>query len=101
LEKVLNRCEEKNLVLTWEKYHFMETNDIVLGHIVSSTRIEVDESKIELIANLPTPKSIKDVRSFLGHTGFYRRFIKDFSVISKPLCNLLTKDNVFEWTEHC
>jgi hypothetical protein len=101
LEKVLNRCEEKNLVLNWEKCHFMETNDIVLGHIVSSTRIEVDESKIELIANLPTPKSIKDVRSFLGHTGFYRRFIKDFSVISKPLCNLLTKDNVFEWTEHC
>ena len=79
----------------------METNDIVLGHIVSSTRIEVDESKIELIANLPTPKSIKDVRSFLGHTGFYRRFIKDFSVISKPLSNFLTKDNIFEWTEHC
>ena len=41
------------------------------------------------------------LRSFLGHASFYRRFIKDFSVISKPLCNLLTKDNVFEWTEHC
>jgi len=50
---------------------------------------------------LPTPKSIKDVRSFLGHAGFYRRFIKDFSVISKPLCNLLTKENVFEWIEQC
>jgi len=50
---------------------------------------------------LPTPKFVKDVRSFLGHAGFYRNFIKDFSVISKPLCNLLTKDNVFEWTEHC
>ena len=59
------------------------------------------KSKIELIANLPTPKSVKDVRSFLGHAGFYRRFIKDFSVISKPLSNLLTKDNIFEWTEHC
>jgi hypothetical protein len=79
----------------------METNDIVLGHIVSSKEIEVDKSKIELTANLPTPKSIKDVRSFLGHAGFYRRFIKDFSVISKPLCNLLTKENVFEWTEQC
>ena len=95
LEKVLNRCKEKNLVLNWEKYHFMVTNDIVLGHIVSSTGIEVDKSKIELIANLPTPKSVKDVRSFLGHAGFYRRFIKDFSVISKPLSNLLTKDNIF------
>jgi hypothetical protein len=50
---------------------------------------------------LPTPKSVKDVRSFLGLVSFYRRFIKDFSVISKPLCNLLIKDNVFEWTEHC
>ncbi|KAL3609128.1 hypothetical protein D5086_000148 [Populus alba] len=101
LEKVLSRCEEKNLVLNWKKCHFMVTNGIVLGHIVSSKGIEVDKSKIELIANLPTPKSVKDVRSFLGHDGFYRRFIKDFSVISKPLSNLLTKDNIFEWTEHC
>jgi hypothetical protein len=101
LEKVLSRCEEKNHVLNWEKYHFMVTNGIVLGHIVSSKGFEVDKSKIELIANLPTPKSIKDVRSFLGHVGFYRRFIKDFSVIFKPLSNLLTKDNIFEWTEHC
>ena len=72
----------------------MVTNGIVLGHIVSSKGIEVDKSKIELIANLLIPKSIKDVRSFLGQAGFYRRFIKDFSVISKPLCNLLTKKNV-------
>ena len=97
----MNRCEEKNLVLNWEKYHFMITNGIVLGHVVSSKGIEVDKSKIELISNLPTPKSVKDIRSFLGHAGFYRRFIKDFSVISKPLCNLLTKENVFKWTEQC
>jgi hypothetical protein len=70
----------------------MVTNGIVLGYIVSSKRIEVDKSKIELIVNLPTPKSIKDVRSFLRHASFYRRFIKDFSVIFKPLSNLLTKD---------
>jgi hypothetical protein len=101
LEKVLNRCEEKNLILNWGKCHFMVTNGIVLGHIISSKGIDVDKSKIELIVNLPTPKSIKDVRSFLRHVGFYRRFIKDFSVISKPLSNLLTKDNIFEWTEHC
>jgi len=101
LEKILNRCEEKNLVLNLGKYHFMVTNSIVLGYIVSLKGIEVDKSKIELIANLPTPKSVKDVRLFLGHAGFYRRFIKDFSVISKSLCNLLTMDNVFEWTEHC
>jgi len=101
LEKVLGKCEEKNLVLNWEKYHFIVTNNIVLGDIVSSTGIEVDKSKIELIANLPTPKSIKDVRLFLGHASLYRKFIKDFSVITKPVCNLLTKDNVFKWTEYC
>jgi hypothetical protein len=64
LEKVVNMCEEKNLVLNWEKCHFMVTNDIVLGHIVSSTGIEVDKSKIKLIANLPTPKSVKMLDHF-------------------------------------
>ena len=65
LQEVLTRCEEKNLLLNWEKCHFMVTKGIVLGHIVSSKGIEVDKAKIELIANLPTPKTIKDVRSFL------------------------------------
>ena len=101
LKMVLTRCEEKNLVLNWEKCHFMVRNGIVLGHIVSSKGIEVDKSKIELISHLPTPKSVKDIRSFLGHAGFYRRFIKDFSTISRPLCNLLSKDIIFEWTEKC
>ena len=79
----------------------MVTTGIVLGHIISSEGIEVDKSKIELITNLPTPKTVKEIRSFLGHASFYRRFIKDFSIISKPLCNLLTKDTIFEWTENC
>ena len=61
----------------------------------------MDKAKIELIANLPTPKTIKDVRSFLGHAGFYRRFIKDFSFISRPMCNLQTNDTPFEWTQAC
>jgi hypothetical protein len=65
----------------------MVTNTIILDHIVSSTWIEVEKSKIELVANLPIPKYVNDIRSFLRHAGFYRRFIKDFSVIFKPLCN--------------
>uniref|UniRef100_A0A2N9IRI2 Reverse transcriptase RNase H-like domain-containing protein n=1 Tax=Fagus sylvatica TaxID=28930 RepID=A0A2N9IRI2_FAGSY len=76
--KVLARCEEKNLVLNWEKCHFMVTSGIVLGHIVSSRGIEVDKSKIELISKLPTPKTVKDVRSFLGHAGFYRSMSRSF-----------------------
>jgi hypothetical protein len=101
LGKVLARCEEKNLVLNWEKCHFMVSSGIVLGHIVSSKGIEVDKSKIELITKLPTLKTIKDVRSFLGHAGFYRRFIEGFSSIAKPLCKLLLKDTLFDWTEAC
>ena len=67
LRKVLERCQEKNLVLNWEKCHFMVTQGIVLGHIVSKNGIEVDKAKVELIFNLPTPKCVRDIRSFLGH----------------------------------
>ena len=101
LQLVLTRCEEKNLVLNWEKCHFMVQKGIVLGHIISSNGIEVDKAKIDLIANLPAPISVRNIRSFLGHAGFYRRFIKDFSHISRPLCNLLQKDTPFEWTNDC
>ena len=101
LRRVLERCKEKNLVLNWEKCHFMVTQGIVLGHIVSREGIEVDKAKVELISNLPTPKCVKDIRSFLGHAGFYRRFIRDFSAIACLLCNLLAKDVTFEWSQAC
>ncbi|RVW62451.1 Retrovirus-related Pol polyprotein from transposon 17.6 [Vitis vinifera] len=73
LEDVLKRCIEKDLVLNWEKCHFM----------------------------LPPPTNVKGIRQFLGHAGFYRRFIKDFSKIAKPLCELLVKDAKFEWDDKC
>ena len=75
---VLKRCQETNLVLNWEKCHFMVTEGIVLGHKVSNQGIEVDRAKVELIEKLPPPSDVKAIRSFLGHIGFYRRFIKDF-----------------------
>ena len=77
------------------------TQGIVLGHIVSKNGIEVDKAKVELISNLPTPKCVRDIRSFLGHAGFYRRFIKDFSAIARPLCTLLAKDVPFAWSQAC
>ena len=101
LRRVLEICKEKNLVLNWEKCHFMVTQGIVLGHIVSRKGIEVDKAKVELISNLPTPKCVKDIRSFLGHARFYRRFIRDFSAIARPLCNFLAKDVTFEWSQAC
>ena len=70
LETVLHRCIEKNLVLNWEKCHFMVNQGIVLGHIISEKGIEVDKAKIDLISKLPSPTNIKIVRQFLGHAGF-------------------------------
>ncbi|XP_073060025.1 uncharacterized protein [Primulina eburnea] len=101
LNLVLIRCEESNLVLNWEKCHFMVQEGIVLGHKVSENGIEVDKAKVEVIKNLPPPSSIKGVRSFLGHAGFYRRFIKDFSKIVKPLSSLLMKDVEFNFDSTC
>ncbi|RVW21482.1 Retrovirus-related Pol polyprotein from transposon opus [Vitis vinifera] len=77
------------------------TSGIVLGHIISKKGIEVDKAKVELIVKLPSPTTVKGVRQFLGHAGFYRRFIKDFSKLSKPLCELLVKDAKFVWDEIC
>ena len=100
LDRVLQRCQE-DLVLNWEKYHFMVQEGIVLGHLVSERGIEVDKAKIEVIEQLPPPVNVKDIRSFLGHAGFYRRFIKDFSQTARPLTSLLAKDAPFEFTNEC
>ena len=77
----------------------MVKKGIVLGHVISSDSIEVDKAKIDLIANLPLPTCVKDVRSFLGHAAFYRRFIQDFSKIAKSLSSLLVKDVPFHFSE--
>ncbi|KAJ9561834.1 hypothetical protein OSB04_006994 [Centaurea solstitialis] len=101
LDRVLARCEESHLVLNWEKCHFMVRIGIVLGHKISKDCLEVDKAKIDTISKLPPPTNIKGVRSFLGHAGFYRRFIKDFSKITRPLTKLLEKDSPFIFDEGC
>jgi hypothetical protein len=101
LTLVLVRCKEKNLVLNWKKCHFMVKQGIVLGHVISQRGIEVDKAKVDLISNLPPLRTVKDVRSFLGHTGFYRRLIQDFSKIARPLCKLLVKETPFIFYEEC
>ena len=79
----------------------MVQEGIVLGHRISARGIEVDKAKIEAIEKLPPPSSVKGIRSFLGHAGFYRRFIKDFSQIAKPLSSLLVQGTSFDFDEQC
>jgi len=96
--KVLQRCREINLSLSNEKFNIIMNEGIVLGHHLSLRGIEVDKNKVKIIALLPTPLKPKDIRIFLGHEGFYMKFIKDFSKISSPLFTLLSKDVYYCWT---
>ena len=76
-------------MLNWEKCHFMVEDEIVLGHKIFEKGIEVDKAKIEVMMSQQPPTSVKGIRSFLGHAGYYRIFIKDFSIIARPLTRLL------------
>ena len=99
LGTVLHRCQDKNLALNWEKFNFMVTKGIVLGHMISAAGLEVDQAKVSIIKNLMPPTTVKGIRIFLGHASFYRRFIRDFSKIARPLCRLLEKDAKFKFDE--
>ncbi|GJY65892.1 reverse transcriptase domain-containing protein [Tanacetum coccineum] len=101
LDRMLKRCEDTKLALNWEKSHFMVKEGIVLGHKISRKGIEVDKAKVDVISKLPHPTTVKGIRSFLGHAGFYRRFIKDFSKISRPMTHLLEKNTPFIFLEDC
>jgi len=78
-----------------------KTHGIVFSHEMSRKRIEVDKANIDVIAKLSMPKCVKDIRSFLGHTDFCRRFIKDFRKIARLLTNLLAKDVSYLFDDEC
>eukprot|EP00253_Pinus_taeda_P026227 PITA_26227 len=101
LEKVLKCCIESHLSLSIEKCHMMMNEGIVLGHFISFLGIQFDPSKVQVIQTLPIPKTQTDVRSFLGHAGYYRRFINFFSKIASPLFVLLMKNAEFKWNDDC
>ena len=79
LEKVLEHCKQTNVALSTEKCHMVMTEGIVLGHFISTDGIKVNPAKIVVISKILTPKTLKAVHSFLGHSGYYRRFIEKFS----------------------
>jgi hypothetical protein len=101
LEKVLVRCKETNLSLSHEKSRMLLTKGIVRGHHISGTGIRVDPAKIHIISQIKIPSSQKEVRSFLGLAGYYRRFIQNFTNLVNCLFKLLTKDVEFHWNEQC
>ena len=92
LEKVLTRCEQTQLSLSTEKCHMMMSEGVLLGKFISIDGIQVDPSKIRVIENILAPRTQKEVCSFLGHAGYYRRFIEIFSKLASTLFTLLMKD---------
>nr|GEZ63612.1 reverse transcriptase domain-containing protein [Tanacetum cinerariifolium] len=84
-----------------EKSHFMVKEGIVLGHKISKNGIEVDKAKVDIIAKLPHPTTVKGIRSFLCHVSFYRRFIQDFSKKARPMTSLLEKYTTFFFSNEC
>nr|GEV67598.1 reverse transcriptase domain-containing protein [Tanacetum cinerariifolium] len=84
-----------------EKCHFMCKEEIILGHKISMSGIKVDRAKVDVIANLPYHTTVKGLKCFLGHTGFYRRFIQEFSKIAQPKTHLLEKETPFVFSKDC
>ena len=99
LETALQMRQDNNLALNWEKNDFTLPERIFLGHKISTAGLEVDRAKVSMIETLRPHNTVKGIRSILGHAGFYKRFIKNFSKISRPLCKLLEKDAKFEFDD--
>eukprot|EP00253_Pinus_taeda_P030328 PITA_30328 len=101
LGKVLNKFIEMNLSLSLEKCEFLMTEGTMLGHTISQQGLQVDPNKISIIQKVPPPQKVRDVQSFRGLAGYYRRFIKHFSKLASPLFSLLGKYVEFKWTNDC
>ena len=97
LEIVFSRLRQAGLKLGKDKCSFAKTQLEFLGHIVRRDGLHPDPKKVEKVRDWPTPKTVKEIRSFLGLASYYRRFMKDFSKIAKPMYKLIRKDEEFNW----
>ena len=98
LRQVFDKCRVYRICLNPDKCKFMVRQGRILGHIVSANGIATDEEKIKVILELPRPEDYKGVQIFMGHCGYYRRFIYMYAEVAKPLYALLV---IFEWTLEC
>jgi hypothetical protein len=101
LRLVLEKLRSNQLYPKFSKCEFWLTEVTFLGHIISAGGVLVDPSKVKDVLNWIPPTTISEIQSFLGLAGYYRRFIKDFSKIAKPMTKLLEKNMAFEWTKEC
>ena len=101
LRIVLSILRDKQLYAKFSKCEFWLDRVIFLGHVISTEGVYVDPNKIAAIVNWEPPRSVTEVRSFLGLTGYYRRFVRDFSIIASPMTKLLRKDVRYRWTPEC
>ena len=101
LRLMLVKCWEQQISLNLKKCIFYVPFSILLGHVVCEQGLMVDPAKIAIIVNLPPPASMKQLRTTLGHTGYYRKFIKGYAHITVPTEKLLKHDAKYEWNEEC
>jgi len=101
LEEVFGRLGRANLKLKPSKCSLCQRSVEFLGHVVSDQGVTVQESKVAAIRDWPVCKTLTEVRAFLGLSGYYRRFVSDYSLIARPLYTLMKKDVEFEWTDAC
>jgi hypothetical protein len=101
LRLVLEKLRSNQMYAKFSKCEVWLTEDAFLGHVISAGGVSVDPSKVKDVLNWMSPTTVSEIQSFLGLAGYYRRFIKDFSKIVKPMTKLLEKNKAFEWTKEC
>lgn len=98
IEAVFQALQQHQLHVKLSKCSFAKQELSYLGHVISSSGVSTDPKKIQIISDSPTPQCVKDLRSFLGMAGYYRKYVRSFGLLSKPLTNLLKKGVVYVWT---
>ncbi len=101
VDEVLGRIKKAGLKLRPDKCHMMQTEVVFLGHVVSSAGIRPDPNNIAKIVNWPKPLNQKQVKQFVATGSYYRRFIKYFAKVARPLTELIRKGKEFVWSEAC